>query len=230
MMRQCGGLQTAARPAQVPVALRFLGKLIVEVLPAALASVIGAFLFAHYQFGRPAEPAAAAPVASAVPASSEMLQVVREEHAMISDFLAAERTAQQSRIAAADAADARAAVEAKPAASAPRRAAVALIVDKPAAARANRAPIAAVAAAGYPGVAAEPTPILIAGIQPDPSLAPPPPPAHPSLVGATLAVPGHVVSMTLHAVMAIGGIPSWIGHRVGGADLDADGLATGTAS
>jgi hypothetical protein len=39
-----------------------------------------------------------------------------------------------------------------------------------------------------------------------------------------------VVSVTLRAVMAIGGIPSWIGHRVGAADLDSEAVPAGTAS
>lgn len=238
-MRQSGVvLHGAARaelvPAQqVPLALRFTGKLIVEVLPAALASAIGAFLFAHYQFGSPAEPAAAAPSASAVPASGEMLQVVREEHSMIRDLLAAERATEKSRVAAAEAADVRAVADVKPAASAAPHVAVALIADKPVAPRNTRAPSgAAAAAAGSSAATAQLTPIVVTANQQVASVAPPPPPApaQPSLVRRTLAVPGHVVSMTLHAVMAIGGIPSWIGHRVGATDLDTDAQRTGTAS
>lgn len=242
-MRQSGVvLHGAARaelvPAQqVPLALRFTGKLIVEVLPAALASAIGAFLFAHYQFGSPAEPAAAAPSASAVPASGEMLQVVREEHSMIRDLLAAERATEKSRVAAAEAADVRAVADVKPAASAAPHVAVALIADKPVAPRNTRAPSgAAAAAAGSSAATAQLTPIVVTANQQVASVAPPSPPApaQPSLVRRTLAVPGHVaghvVSMTLHAVMAIGGIPSWIGHRVGATDLDTDAQRTGTAS
>ena len=59
---------------QRAVAGAFFGKLVLEVLPAALASVIGAFLFAHYQFGRPAVSEPAAPATAAVPASAQMVQ------------------------------------------------------------------------------------------------------------------------------------------------------------
>lgn len=237
-MRQSGVVFNAAAPIadvpaqQVPLALRLMGKLIVEVLPAALASAIGAFLFAHYQFGRPAEPAATAPAASAVPASSEMLQVVREEHSMLRDLLAAKQTAEQSQVAAVEATDTRAAADAKPAGSAAPRAAVALASAKPAAPRNVRPPVAAPAATASSGATAELTPIVITANQQVASVAPPPPPAtaQPSLVSTTLAVPGHVVSMTLHAVMAIGGIPSWIGHRVGATDLDTEAVRTGATS
>jgi hypothetical protein len=235
-MQQVGVyLKKATRPNQVPLPLRFLGKLVVDVLPAALASVIGAFLFAQYQFGRPAEPAAAAaPAIAAAPASSEMLQVVREEHAMIREFLAAQQAEEKSRIAAADAADARAAADAKLVESAAQRAAVALSAEKPPTRRGKPAVIAAAPTAGTSTAVAGSAPLLIATAQQDASLtppAPPPPaPADVSLVRRTLAVPGHVVSMTLHAVMAIGGIPSWIGHRVGAGNLDTDALPAGTAS
>ncbi|MGB6535119.1 MAG: hypothetical protein WBF58_04070, partial [Xanthobacteraceae bacterium] len=73
-----------------------LGKVVLEVLPAALASVIGAFLFAHYQFERSAgAPAAAAPATVAAPASTKMLALVRDEHAMLRDYLIEQRAAEE---------------------------------------------------------------------------------------------------------------------------------------
>ena len=205
-----------AQPGEVPLALRLLGKFVLEVLPAALASVIGAFLFAHYQFDRSASAPPAGPPMAATPASAEMMQLVREEHAMIRSFLVAQQAAAQSEATAANAADARADAKAKLIARASRRAAsltaARLTTVKPA------APRSAVTVAAAAGGAATALPtVLVAAAQPDAvTAAPNLPPRQPSLIAQTLAVPGRVAAVTLHAVMAIGSIPSWIGHRLGG--------------
>ncbi len=246
---------------QVPWALRLVGKFVVEVLPAALASTIGAFLLAHYQFAHLSEQNSAA--AAAAPASGQMLQLVHEEHDMIRDFLVAEEVAEKSRTtgaldnrAAADpkladvqpadakSADAKSAdvkpadvepadvkpADANPVSPATRRVAAAPAVNKPAA-RPTAPAITASAVTGGAAPAALPAVVVAAAAPVSVSAAPlPPPAAHTSLVSTTLAVPGHVVSMTLHAVMSIGGIPSWIGHRVGAADLDSEAAPAGTAS
>jgi hypothetical protein len=239
---------------EVPFAVRLLGKVVLEVLPAALASVIGAFLFAHYQFDRSAAaPAAAAPAMAAAPASTQMLALVREEHAMIRDYLIAQRAAEERRAAADDAADVRVAAAARMPA-APVRPATTVAALRPAAARkpVNIAaalaavptaaetlpPAAQPAATGLPPAATALPPVVVAGVAPDTGPMPPAPigPAEESsesqqsLVGRTLALPGHVVAVTLHAVMAIGGIPSWIGHRFGAANLDSAEPESGTAS
>ncbi len=231
------------RSGEAPLVVRLGGKLVLEVLPAALASAIGAFLFAQYQFDRSAPAAHAATSAVAVPASAEMLQLVREEHAMIRDFLTAQRTAEQNRAVAANAATA----EADPIADTTLIAAVPLPAVEPsvpkAALRHDR-PIIAAASAPQSATAALPpiviagarlaataAPVLVASAQPDGSPWPPePPPAHPSIVAQTLAVPGHVVSVTLHAVMAIGGIPSWLGHRFGDDDMSVVAQSSSSAS
>jgi hypothetical protein len=231
-MQQSGMLLRTAVPGvgqvpsdKVPWGLRFLGKLVIEVLPAALASAIGAFLFAHYQFAQPAPVAGTA--AASAPASSQMLQLVREEHDMIHDFLVAEQAAEKSR--GADVTTTVAAADAKPAIQATSHVAAAA-TDK-ASTRVKPTVVAGLAPNGGTSTAMAQLPqVLVVSAQPGASVAPPPPPAHTSIVGETLAVPGHVVSMTLHAVMSIGGIPSWIGHRIGAADLDTEGLPTGTAS
>jgi hypothetical protein len=201
---------------EVPLLARFLGKLVLEVLPAALASVIGGFLFTQYQFGHPAAPQPVAEEAGpAAPASAEMMQVVRDEHAMILDFLKARRAAEKSRLAAAEEEDANAAANARRTAAA-RRAVAALVAAKPAAAR-NKA-TRVVAAVPH-------TPLVIARVEHNES-APPAQasaPDHASLVAKTLAIKDHAVSATLRVVSAIGGIPSWIasiGDRSGGADTD----------
>jgi hypothetical protein len=73
-----------------------------------------------------------------------------------------------------------------------------------------------------------PTMPAIAGLQDN--AAPAAAPEHSPLVATTLAMKDHVVNATLHAVMAIGGIPSWIGHRLGGNDLDSGEPAASAAS
>lgn len=240
-------LRMPARRGEVPALVRFLGKLVLEVLPAALASIIGAFLFAHYQFSEPETAGSAAASAQAVPASTGMLQVVREEHAMIRNLLAAEQSAEEKRMAAADAGnaaaapavadaqpaagvDSRAVAEAKPAA-ATRHILLAQIAGRAEAKRSKPAPTAdsAPSDAGSAPTAQLPT-VVVAGAPQDPAVPPPPPPAGASFVSRTLAIPGHVVAVTLHAVMAIGGIPSWIGHRVGATELDTEAPHPGAAS
>jgi hypothetical protein len=229
-------------PGEVPAQVRFLGKFVLEVLPAALASVIGAFLFAHYQFSEPdVSPSASAAATEAVPASAAMMQLVRQEHAMIRDFLLAEQAAEEKRVAAADAADANAVADAQIAAAA-RQALLAEIIEKPVAeiaekpvaekpvAKRAKGAVLANAATGHGSVpTAQLPPVVIAAAQQDPALTPAPPPPRASFVSRTLAVPGHVMAATLHAVVSIGGIPSWIGHHVGAGELDSDAPPPGTA-
>ena len=106
--------QGGVRRRGAPLLGRFIAKL-VDVLPTALASLIGGFLFTQYQAGyRPAPQPAAE---QAAPASAEMLQLVRDEHAMIFDYIKAQTAAEKSRNAAEDKEDARAVAEAKPAAA-----------------------------------------------------------------------------------------------------------------
>lgn len=242
---------------EAPWLVRLGGKLVLEILPAALASAIGAFLFAQYQFDRGAVGGQVVTPAVVVPASAEMLQLVREEHAMIQDFLTAQRTAEQDRAVAVNAdaqadatrgADLAAAVpvEADPmsagkaatrhkrtivaASGTPESAAAALPPIRIAAARPAAATAHVLIASTGPDTAAPG--VTQATAQPGAGLWPPAPqpPAHPSLVAETLAVPGHVVSVTLHAVMAIGGIPSWLGHRFGDNDAGAGVLPYSSAS
>jgi hypothetical protein len=197
---------------RVPLFLGFLGKLVLEVLPATLASVIGGLLFAHYQFGQPATPRL--PTEAASPASAEMMRLVHDEHALIQDFLSAQRAAEQRQLASANAADARAREDAKLAEAARHRAETALAATRPAPPH-GRAIVAAADAPPLPAPA--PNPLVVAQAQQTEIVPPVAPPASApvSLVAATLALPGHVVAATLHAVSAIGGIPSWFGHRFG---------------
>ncbi|MFY9895169.1 MAG: hypothetical protein WAK63_13665 [Xanthobacteraceae bacterium] len=205
--------QGGVRRRGAPLLGRFIAKL-VDVLPTALASLIGGFLFTQYQAGyRPAPQPAAE---QAAPASAEMLQLVRDEHAMIFDYINAQTAAEKSRNAAEDKEDARAVAEAKPAA--------APVTRRPVVAAAPgvlRIKLSAVAATSAPAVHA---PRVIAQVEQTAAGAPGVPAADArqpdSLLAKTLTIKDSVVHATLHAVSAIGGIPNWIaslGDRLGGA-------------
>jgi len=209
-MRQIAVIgQGSLTPSRAPLFGRFFAKL-VDVLPAALASLIGGFLFTQYQAGYRAAPQ---PLAEQVaPASAEMLRLVREEHAMILDYLNAQTAAEKSRNAAADREDARAVAEAA-AATSPRR--VPVVAAAPLVSR-LKVPAVAAAPALRIVAPAEQTnggaPVAAASPQSD------------SLLAKTLTIKDHVVHATLQAVAAIGGIPNWIasfGDRLGGANTNA---------
>jgi hypothetical protein len=202
--------RTAIVAQDAPLLVRLLGKFVLEVLPAAMASVIGGLLLAHYQFGHPAEQAPAAQASA--PATAEMVRLVREEHAMIRDFLLAQNAVEKSQDAAELAAAAlrrTAAVPAKPAS---------LPLPRP---RVSVVAATTEAAPQGPLVIAQPIEIVAppaSPFAPPAPIAPPPPvvaSGQPSLAATTLAIPGHVVGAALHAVSVIGGIPSWIGNRLG---------------
>src|SRR5579862_2853200 len=83
---------------EAPLLKRFVGKLIVDVLPATFVSVLGGVIIAQYQLGhatvsRPATE-------QVVPASAEMMQLVRDEHAVIIDYLKTQMAADKNRHAA----------------------------------------------------------------------------------------------------------------------------------
>jgi hypothetical protein len=217
--------QTAMFQRDWPLLVRFLSKLVLDILPAALASVIGGFLFTQYQSGHPAVTRPV--VEQAAPASAEMMQLVRDEHAMIFDYLKTQMAADKSRLAAEDDASARAVADAKVAdakamaAAATRRLAAATVAAKPVAAR-SKAP--AVMTVSIPAHA----PLVIARAEPNDGATTPveAPVRQPdSLLAKTLDIKDHVVDGALHVVSAIGSIPSWIasmGDRIGGASPSSD--------
>jgi hypothetical protein len=231
---------------------RFLAKLVIDVLPAAFVSVLGGFFLSQYQFAHTAAPH---PTVQVVPASTEMMQLVRDEHAAIIDYLRVQTAAEKSRQAAENADDVRAAAEARgpadsetTAAAPPSSVALPLprppapaataVAAKPAAARIKTAAITmpphaplVVAQAGRQ--AAQVTQVA----QADQAVAAAPPadaPSQPkSLLTRTIAIKEHMVDATKdatwHVVSAIGSIPSWIasmGDRIGG---DATPAATSPA-
>jgi hypothetical protein len=94
----------------MPLLARFGSKLVLDILPAALASVIGGILFTHFQIGRMMSSPAAEQVA---PASAEVLALVRDEHDAIIGYLKSQMAAEKNRLAAQDAETARAVADAK---------------------------------------------------------------------------------------------------------------------
>ena len=196
----------------MPLLRRFFGKLVHDILPAALASLLGGFLITHFQLNRVPEPVTV-PVARASP---EMMQLLRDEHGLIVDFVKAqvaseknanEKNASEKKQLVADE-SARVAAESQPtpgsaaAPAAPRPTMiVALTPAKPAVPRA-KAPV----------VGASLPPLATAPAQQSES-APPPPVARndDSLLAKTIGITDRVVAVSQRAVSAIGVIPSWFG-------------------
>jgi hypothetical protein len=200
-----------------PLLVRFFSKLVLDILPAALASVIGGLLFSHYDWS---QIRARVPVAvRAAPASVEMMQLVRDEHAAVASYLKAEVTAEKGRLEAEDAAAAAEAAgnPATAAAAVPGGATVAAVESK-SLVPAVQEPARVQTTAAAPAMPSLPMPLVIAQAEPgDGAL---PPADHPNpLLAATINVKDHVVATTQHAFAVIGGIPSWIialGGRIGG--------------
>jgi len=214
---------------EAPWLARFAGKLVLDVLPAALASVIGGFLFTQYHF----DHAAAPQLVAVQPASPEMMAMVRNEHALIMDYLKAQVAAEKRRDAAEDAAAAHAVADARAAADA--KLAEALVVAQtaarastPAVAAAKAAPVAhhkppaSLAAAPHAPLeiaqANQTGPVAVAddAVRSD-RLARDPD----SLLAKTLDLKDNVVAATRHVVSVIGDVFASVGDTIGGAMASA---------
>jgi len=206
----------------LPLLARFAGKFVLDILPAALASVIGGFLFTQYQSGHAVTRAATEQV---TPASAEMMAMVRDEHAMMMDYLKSQMAAEKSRAAAEDAdraaADAKAAedqtaednkiADADVVSDAPARRVAAVAAPKPAPGRGK-----------VPAVSAPPrAPLVIAlagpidGAAPDAGIARNPGSLLAKTIDTTLDLKDHVVAATRRVVGAIGDAISSVGERIG---------------
>jgi hypothetical protein len=191
-----GGGRTEVMLHKMPLLARLLTKLLHDVLPAALASLIGGLLFTHFQLARMVEPAA-----QVTSASAEMMQLLRDEHGLIVNFLKAEMTKEKTQLAAAQAAPRGVSDDAAPAAAAvaaPRPAVVAVAAGKPVAHGKT-----AVVGASLP-------PLVLVQAQQNESAKPAARDSD-SLLAKTIGIKDHVVAVTQRVVSAIGGIPSWIG-------------------
>src|SRR5580704_11280029 len=199
-----------------PLLKRFVGKLVVDVLPATFVSVLGGVIIAQYQLNHAtvSHPA----TEQVTPASAEMMRLVRDEHAVIVDYLKTQMAAEKNRHAAEDAAvaDARLAATEPPAPAAdplpaPRAVATA-VITKPVPARTKVATAPALPPHAPQQIAQADQPVSATPTV-DPA------PESKSLLTRTIEIKDHVVGATLHAVSAIGSILSWIasmGDRVGG--------------
>ena len=201
---------------EAPLLKRFVGKLIVDVLPATFVSVLGGVIIAQYQLNHAAASHPA--TEQVVPASAEMMQLVRDEHAVIIDYLKTQMAAEKNRHAAEDAA----AADARLAATEPSEPAAApLPAPRPIATAVIAKPVPARTKVAAAPVLPPHAPLLIAQTDQPVSAVPAaePAPESKSLLTRTIEIKDHVVGATLHVVSAIGGIPSWIasmGDRVGG--------------
>jgi hypothetical protein len=237
-MQQLGVTSKASHGARETSLLkRFAAKLVVDVLPAALASLIVGCLLTQYQFGH---ASLSRPLtAQAGPATAEMMQLVRDEHAAIMAYLKAQAAAEQSRYAAEDAADAQAVADARAAAAANSVTTVAVVpppvvthakafiptsaAPAAAAASAPSAPLAIALAVRNDGGAPAPAAVAAAVAPQQPA----------SLLAKTIDIRDHVIHVTLHAVSAIGGIPNWIaslGDRIGNGSSSGSAQPYGTSS
>jgi hypothetical protein len=215
--------QNWAAGPEVPWLARILGKFVLDILPAALASVVGGFLFTQYHFGQMSMPQPAAD--QGAPASAEMVAMVRDEHALIVNYLKAQMAAEKSRDVADDAAAARAAADAQTAADA--KLADALRASQ-AAAQPSAAPVVKPHAHPKPPVAlaaAPHAPLVIAQSDQNPkdALAPDVAPGEAiardpnSLLAKTLDVKDHFVAATRRVVSVIGDMFASVGDSIGGA-------------
>jgi hypothetical protein len=89
------------RVREAPFLSRFFRKFVSEVLPAALASLLGGFLFAQFHAG--SKSASLPPAEQVVPASPEVMALVRDEHAAVVGYLKSQMAAEKKRLAAEDA-------------------------------------------------------------------------------------------------------------------------------
>jgi hypothetical protein len=200
----------------LPLLRRFFTKLVHDILPTAVASLLGGFLITQFQLNRPLE-SVTVPVARASP---EMMQLLRDEHGLIVSFVKAhvaneksanEKSANETKQAAANSEQTPPVTAAPALAAPPPTMVVAVVPAKPAAPRAKTPVVTPVVGAS----------LLPAAITPAPQSEVPPPVAHSddSLLAKTIGIKDHVVGATQRAVSSIVGIPSWfgaIGDRIGG--------------
>src|SRR5436305_12221208 len=71
---------------------RFLSKLAFDIAPAAIASIIGAFLFTHHY----TQPPPATPVAAAPPENEQLIEMVRDEHKLLVQYFKTEQAKEQA--------------------------------------------------------------------------------------------------------------------------------------
>ena len=192
---------------------RLFDKIVKDALPAGLASILGGLLLTHFQIDRVPQPT----TVKVTQASPEMMQLLRDEHGLIIDFVKEQVASEKSRGSADQGgqrgvteASAPPAVQVAPTPPVQRPIpVVALAAPKAAAPRSKNQVVGASLPAPAPAQAQPVDPVPQAAARTDDSL-----------LAKTIGIKDQVVSVTQRAVSAtIGVIPSWfgaLGDRVGG--------------
>jgi hypothetical protein len=185
-------------------------KIVHDALPAALASLLGGILLTHFQIGQ----APHSTTVKVTPASAEMMQLLRDEHVAIVDFVKGQAAIDKTR-GAPEPEALQAAAEPAPASVPP--ATPVLPPSRPNTATAMATPKPAVRGKTPLAIAPAPaaTPVAAADAAAQPAVR-----ADDSLMAKTIGIKDRVISATQRAVSAtVGFIPSWfgsVGDRIGG--------------
>jgi hypothetical protein len=190
---------------------RLVDKIVKDALPAGLASILGGLLLTHFQLDRVPQPT----TVKVTQASPEMMQLLRDEHGLIIDFVREQVASEKSRGSADQSgqrvteASAPPAVQVAPSPVQRPIPVVALAAPKPAAPRSKNQVVGASLPAPALAQAQPADPVPQAAARTDESL-----------LTKTIGIKDQVVSVTQRAVSAtIGVIPSWfgsLGDRIGG--------------
>lgn len=190
---------------------RLVDKIVKDALPAGLASILGGLLLTHFQIDRVPQPT----TVKLTQASPEMMQLLRDEHGLIIDFVKEQVASEKNRGGADQSgqrvteASAPPAVQVAPPPVQRPIPVVALAAPKPAAPRSKNQVVGASLPAPAPTQAQPADPVPQATARTDDSL-----------LAKTIGIKDQVVSVTQRAVSAtIGIIPSWfgsLGDRIGG--------------
>src|SRR5580693_9605210 len=190
---------------------RLVEKIVKDALPAGLASILGGLLLTHFQLDRVPQPT----TVKVTQASPEMMQLLRDEHGLIIDFVKEQVASEKNRGGADQSgqrgvteASASPAVQVEPPPTQRPIPVVALAAPKPVAPRSKNQVVGASLPAPAPAQGQPADPVPQAARTDD------------SLLAKTIAIKDQVVSVTQRAVSAtIGVSPSWfgsLGDRIGG--------------
>jgi hypothetical protein len=186
---------------------RLFDKIVHDALLAGLASVIGGLLLTHFQIAQTPQPT----TVKVTPEMPEMMQLLRDEHVAIVDFIRGQAASEKNR-GVAEQKPRQGVAEVPPASVAQATPVLPAPRPSPATAMATPRPAAARGKTQLPAQAATPVPTVEASAQPVR--------ADDSLLAKTIGIKDRVISATHHAVSATGGaIPSWFGSagdRIGG--------------
>ena len=193
---------------------RLFDKIVHDALPAALASILGGLLLTHFNIDRAPQPVTVK-VTQALP---EMMQLLRDEHGLMVDFVK-EQVAGEKNRAGTEQVDRNDTTEV--AAAPPAQVLPTPPLPRPMPAVGSAAPKSAAPRSKNPIVAvSQPAPPQPAASAPQPVPQAAAARTDDSLLAKTIGIKDHVVSVTQRAVSAtIGVIPTWfgsLGDRIGG--------------